>query len=125
VFAFIECVQKYFEDEGTGKEQLEFFWYSVVRYDRVGIMRWVYQQGYHFSVDVEMGLCKKAAKYGHHFHVLQWLREKGCLWNSSTCNVAAELGHLHILRWARENDCDWNEDTCCGAAIVLSNTMSP
>jgi len=124
-FASIERIQKYFEDEGTGKEQMKFFWYSVVRYDSVGIMRWADQQGYHASVDEEgntfclsseMGLCSKAAKFGH-LHVLQWLRWRGCLWNSSTCNMAAEFGHLHILQWARENGCDWNERTCCDAVI--------
>ena len=31
VTSSIECVQKYFEDEGTGKEQLQFFWFSAAK----------------------------------------------------------------------------------------------
>ena len=74
VCSSIKCVQKYFEDEGTGKEQLLFFWYSVVRHDRVGIMRWADERLYTTSVDdegdtfilnMDMGICSHAAKFGH------------------------------------------------------------
>ena len=118
VSASISCAQTYFEEVGKGRDQLEFFWYSVVRYDRVEIMRWAWQHDHHaheYYFIMEYGLCSKAAKFGH-LHVLQWLREKACPWDSSTCNEAAEFGHLHILRWARANGCDWNEETCSNAA---------
>ena len=44
--------------------------------------------------------------------VLQWAREHGCPWNSSTCTWAAGNGQLEVLQWVRENDATgeaWDE----------------
>jgi len=56
-----------------------------------------------------------AARKGH-LHVLQWLREHGCPWNSSTCAYAAKEGHLDVLKWAREHGCPWTAATRDAAA---------
>jgi len=33
VTSSISCAEKYFEDEGTGDEQLRFFWENVIKYE--------------------------------------------------------------------------------------------
>jgi hypothetical protein len=53
--------------------------------------------------------CRWACAHGR-LEVLQWLRERGCPWESDTAELAAERGHLHILKWARENGCTWERD---------------
>ena len=67
------------------------------------------------AVKQEPGLCTYAARHGR-LDILQWLRMKGCPWNSDTCKGAAENGHLEVLKWAREHNCPWNEWTCASAA---------
>ena len=37
--------------------------------------------------------------------VLQWDREKVCLWRVSTLGAAAAAGHLDQLRWASQHFC--------------------
>ena len=51
--------------------------------------------------------CSLAA-LGGHLHVLQFLRESGCPWDSRTC---ATGGHLEVLKWAREKQCPWHDMT--------------
>jgi hypothetical protein len=126
VTSSVSCVQKYFEDEGTGKEQLMFFWVNAIRYGRVNVMQWANQQrfmeGTHKQIDSDFygdsgaGACAKAAEYGH-LLALQWLKANGCDWDKYTCRCAARDGHLHILQWARENGCDWDSTTCSCAAL--------
>ncbi|WZN59355.1 ankyrin repeat protein [Chloropicon roscoffensis] len=60
---------------------------------------------------------EQAAKGGH-LEVVQWLRQNGCPWNSTTCYLAAKGGHLDVLKWLRDQDppCPWNEETCTYAA---------
>ena len=36
--------------------------------------------------------------------MLQWAREHGCPWDSSTRRYAAMHGQLQVLQWVREND---------------------
>src|SRR5580698_3081438 len=55
------------------------------------------------------------AKLGY-LNIVQWARENGCDWNSSTCSYAAKGGHLEVLKWAHENGCDWDSSTCFHAA---------
>ena len=38
VTSSVSCARKYFEDEGTGYDQLEFFWFNAARYGRVDVM---------------------------------------------------------------------------------------
>ena len=43
--------------------------------------------------------------------MLKYAHEKGCSWNSKTCECAAEGGHLEVLKYAHENGCPgWNEN---------------
>ena len=51
-----------------------------------------------------------------HLNCLQWARQNGCDWNSSTCYVAAENGHLSCLQWARQSGCDWDRNVCLSVA---------
>jgi len=46
----------------------------------------------------------------------QFEREKGQIWNASTCAVAAQLGWLDCLIFLHENGCSWDVFTCSGAA---------
>src|SRR5580658_9215216 len=55
------------------------------------------------------------AKLGY-LNIIQWARENGCDWDSSTCSDAARGDHLEVLKWARGNGCDWNSLTCSYAA---------
>ena len=66
------------------------FWYCVARYGRVEVMEWAHQRGHssvwntkvdYRSIDVET--CKMAAGNGQ-LGALQWLRRKGCEWDSWT-----------------------------------------
>jgi hypothetical protein len=43
--------------------------------------------------------------------VLQWANAKGCPWNESTCDAAAEGNHLELLQWAMEGGCEGEEHT--------------
>ena len=65
---------------------------------------------YHFK-----GACALASYHGH-LHILKWLRENDCPWNSNTCLAAVAAGHLHILKWSRENSCPWHSKICRTAA---------
>jgi hypothetical protein len=57
-----------------------------------------------------------SAARGGQLQVLQWLRDRGCAWDSSTCAAAAGGGHLGVLQWARANGCAWDAYTCSSAA---------
>lgn len=46
----------------------------------------------------------------------QWLRTKGCDWDSETCAAAARSGHFDVLSWAATNGCPWGATTCAAAA---------
>jgi hypothetical protein len=79
---------------------------------RLDVLHFLRSRGqFYSSTDV----CAAVAGRGH-LHVLKWLRENGCRWDTETCCKAAGSGHLHILKWARKNGCDWSESTCAFAA---------
>lgn len=61
------------------------------------------------------GLCRFAVKTND-LELLQWARQKGCLWDSGICSLAAEKGNLDILMWVRQNGCPWDSLTCSAAA---------
>jgi hypothetical protein len=50
--------------------------------------------------------------------VLQWLRERRCPWNATTCEWAAAKGHLVMLQWLREHHCPWGEGNVCLRAAM-------
>jgi hypothetical protein len=79
---------------------LDLFWWAH-KNDRAGTYK--------------MDFCAGAA-YGGNLKVLQWARENGYPWDSTTCANAAAGGHLHVLKWARANSCPWdiyNVYACC------------
>ena len=124
VTSSISCAQQFFEDEATDSKQLELFWYTAVRYNRIEVMIWAHHQGYASvwketdwasSVLVKNNLCSRATKYGH-LSCLKWLRENGCDWDADTCSNASKGGHLSCLKWLRENGCPWDASTCSDAA---------
>ena len=127
VTSSISRATKYFEDAGTGSEQLELFWYNGARYGRVDIMEWAHRQGYarvrnnaQFQWrwrDVGKQVCIRAAKYGQ-LASLQWLRQNNCCWDDDTAYAAAAGGHFPVLQLAIDNGCDcWDAgDTCSAAA---------
>jgi hypothetical protein len=47
---------------------------------------------------------------------LAWAKERGCPWDASVCEYAADGGHLDVLKWAWEHGCEWNQWTCAFAA---------
>jgi hypothetical protein len=59
--------------------------------------------------------CRCAAA-GAHLHVLQYLQGEGCEWHEVVCSAAADNGHLTILQWLREQGCPWRADVICGCA---------
>jgi len=61
--------------------------------------------------------CERAAQQGR-LCVLEWARAQGCPWNwgSSVCCRAAKAGHLHVIKWARDNRCLWSPQICAAAA---------
>ena len=112
VTSSISRATKYFEDAGTGSEQLELFWYNGARYGRVDIMEWAHRQGYarvrnneQFQWrwrDVGKQVCIRAAKYGQ-LASLQWLRQNNCCWDDDTAYAAAAGGHFPVLQLAIDN----------------------
>ena len=64
--------------------------------------------------------CTGAAKGGR-LEVLEWLREKGCPWDSCTCSWAAWGGHLEVLKWLRENGCPWDDDMRWWDTCAIAN----
>ncbi len=59
--------------------------------------------------------CERAAWAGH-LEVLQLARRNGCPWDEGTCWWAAHEGHLEVLQWLRQNGCPWDAKTCADAA---------
>ena len=59
----------------------------------------------------------RAAAYGGHVHVLEWLRDKGFLWDASVCAAAAHAGDLPTLKWLLRRGCPWDKATTCRAAV--------
>ena len=86
VTSSISCAKKYFEDKGTGKEILTFFWENAARYGRVEVMDWAHQQGYstvwnpYVGESIGSKTCAKAAEYGQ-LDTLEWLKQNGCPWD--------------------------------------------
>ena len=122
VTSSISCARQYFDDQGTGTEQLRLFWYSAARYGRVDVMEWAYQQGYsrvwkerYMHAYIGEKICAVAAQYGR-LSCLQYLIENGCEWNDYTVINAAANGHLSILQWAKEIGCSWNSVRICNVA---------
>jgi len=74
----VSCAKKYFQDEGTGIEQLVFFWESAAKYGCVDVMEWAHRQGYSAAWEQENDACGEAAWFGQ-LQALQWLRENGCI----------------------------------------------
>ena len=62
-------------------------------------------------------LCTAAAGGGH-LKLLQWVRKQNCRcpWDASTCSAAAGGNHLEVLKWARKKGCAWGPETCRAAA---------
>jgi len=58
---------------------------------------------------------QKAAE--HSLESLMYVRSKGCPWDETTTEAAAEKGDLECLKWARENDCNWKWTTTHAAAF--------
>jgi len=125
ITSFISCAKKYFEDEGTGTKQLQFFWCNAARYGCVDVMEWAHKQGRGYSANwgqlgcfhnIGASACGRAAAKDGQLQVLWRLKQRGFDWAMKTyrCHYAALGGHLHIVKWARENDCHWG-NTCCNA----------
>jgi hypothetical protein len=51
------------------------------------------------------------ASCGGHLEVVQWLRAKGCPWDSQTCAKAAQHGYLEVIKWSRANGSPWGANT--------------
>ena len=114
VTSSVSRARQYFDDVGTGTDQLKLFWYGAARYGRVKLMEWALQQRYahvwfekegYQRISIGAKICSKAAKYGQ-LGALKWLKRNGCEWDADTLSSAAAGGHFSCLRWAIENGCE-------------------
>ena len=62
------------------------------------------------------GTCAKAAENGH-LDCLIYLHEQGCPWDRRTCMYAARNGHLDCLRYAFDHGCPYDIEICKAVAI--------
>ena len=60
-------------------------------------------------------VCNWAAKGGH-MDILNYLRERGCVWDETVTSGAAKGGHFELLKWLRQEDCPWDKYTVRNAA---------
>jgi len=52
-----------------------------------------------------------------YMEALTWLLENGvCSWNEKVCTKVVKRGYLDVLKWLREKGCPWNSKTCDHAA---------
>lgn len=58
----------------------------------------------------------KAAAFGGHIAVLEWLLTIDCPFDEEACAGAAAGGHLDALKWLLTIGCPIDEDACAGAA---------
>ncbi len=61
------------------------------------------------NISINAAICGK-------IEALEWLREKGCVWDIRICSSAAKLGHYKLLKWLYTNGCILDNDTIVSAA---------
>ena len=72
------------------------------------VLEWLLANGY-ISKQNEEAIVRAAIATGNKC-VLIFARSHGIGWDESTCAQAARSGNLHMLQWLRENDCPWDSD---------------
>ena len=60
------------------------------------------------GVELGVSISNAAARSGR-LDYLQWLWERKCLWDASTCTAAAKSRRLDCLQWLHEHGCPWDE----------------
>ena len=90
----------------------------AVQQGRLELVKWLWKEGFSMMDPQLMG---HAALSGN-LSLVQWLKRKGCKWDSRTCADAVQYGHVHVLRWVRENGCPWDAETRDVAAKELGYT---
>ena len=68
-----------------------------------------------FRSSVMSPLVMNAATFHAHMHVVQWLYDGQCGWDTSTCAAAARTGNLELLQWFRQRDAPWDFFTMVSA----------
>ncbi len=51
---------------------------------------------------------------------LQFAHEHGYAWRGFACAAAAKGGHFHVLKWLREKGCALDHNMCANAAGTVS-----
>ena len=75
-------MEKFFQHEGTGEEQLKFFSLNSIRYGRVNFMPWAHEW---------------AHEQGYSIVSIVWIQEDVCQ-GSAICTKAADYGQLLVLQ---------------------------
>jgi Ankyrin repeats (3 copies) len=52
----------------------------------------------------------------------RYLHESAVPWSEAACSAAARSSHLHVLRWLREQGCPWQTDKISAAAAYSGST---
>lgn len=71
----------------------------------------LHQNNYKWGTDIS-----ESAASGGHIKVLEWLYEKGCVFDEETIQAAIENGKLSAITWLREKGCPW--DVVCFVAAA-------
>lgn len=80
------------------------FWYAqeAAKYGQIAVLEWALSEDPAFLTDFT--ICEYAA-IGGHLQTLQWLRDRGCVWDRATRVAAFRNRQLHVLEWAIDNGC--------------------
>ena len=78
--------------------------HSAIQSGNLDLVKWLYKLGQNPSKNAAM---KNAAKTGN-LALVQWLYEMGCLLDNRSWCAAIDEGHFHILEWLHEKHCPWD-----------------
>jgi len=75
----------------------------IARYGNVGLVDWLWRRS--GCPQLEPCLWTEAARSGS-LAMLQWLRDRGCVWTNQSCVVAAKRDRLDVLQWMHAHGYD-------------------
>ena len=79
--------------------------FKIGDFDTKSTLSWALEK---CSENKKARFCAQMALNGN-VDLLEFLHEKGCPWDWSTCSSAAKNGHLECLKYAHENGCPWDQ----------------
>lgn len=109
----LECL-KYMREQGC--EYDEFLVETIIQYDRIDMLQYIYDDGYKFTKKNAISAIILNDRY------IKFLHERGCPMPPTLHRVAAIKGSMRCLRYIHENNiCTF--DTNAFTYAVLSNNM--